>query len=350
MTSPLDGAITRSNPQRTADDYERMMRMIRGFHLTQVIGAVATYSIADELAKGPASAAQIAERRSINPDATARLLRTCTALGLMTSDGHGRFKATPLLDTLRSDTPQSLRAVAISLSSTPFWLTWGRFADAMKTGTKQSVAALGEEIWEYFSSHPDEAEMMARAMRGLTSPAVEDAARVIDTKGVSLTADIGGGSGTLVQALMKANPALQGLVLDLPSVIPSGIAAAAKIGLQDRFRAVAGNFFEAVPAADLYLLKFILHDWDDASCRQILETCRRTVPAGGRLAVIEQPIIEDDSGVFAPTMDLAMMVVVGGRERTPDEYRQLLQVTGWRQTNVSPIIRSLAVIEAIAVS
>jgi SAM-dependent methyltransferase len=334
--------------EATDKDFERMIQMLTGFFVTQIAGAVATYSIADHLAKGSATAEQIATLEGIDSIATFRLLRACASLGLVTCDDGLRFSATPLLGTLRTNVPGSLHSLAIAWSAPGHWLPWGRFVDAIRTSQPQTVPALGATIWDYYAQQPEEAAVFTNAMHGFTSGVAQEVARLVDTSTAKLAVDIGGASGTLVHSLMTANPQLHGIILDLPDVVPSAAAAAAALGLAARSKVLAGDFFASVPEADLYLLKHILHDWDDGQGVRILENCRRAMRPGGRVIVIELLLGEIGEPGPAPLNDLNMMVVLPGRERSLSEYRALLKQAGFRLDKSSPIRSSMAVIEAVA--
>ena len=178
----------------------------------------------------------------------------------MTCDNQLKFSATPLLGTLQRNVPGSLHSLAIAWSAPGFWLSWGRFSEAIQTGQSQTVPALGAKIWDYYAQQPEEGAAFTKAMHGITSGIAQEVARVVDTSTAKLAIDVGGASGTLVHSLMTANPQLYGIILDLPDVVPSATAAASALGLAKRSRALAGNFFDNVPEGDIYLLKHILHD------------------------------------------------------------------------------------------
>jgi hypothetical protein len=303
----------------TDKDFERMMQMLTGFWVTQIIGAVAGYSIADQLAKGPATAEQVAAIAGIDPTATFRLLRACASLGLVTFDGL-TFSATQLLGTLRANMPGSLHSLAIAFSAPGPWLSWGRFPQAVRTGGSQTVPALGTKLWDYYAQNPEEGGAFTSAMQGFTSGIAQEVARVVDTSTAKLVVDIGGASGTLVHSLLMANSQLRGIVLDLPDVVPSATAAAAALGLAERSKAFGGDFFTNVPEADIYLLKHILHDWNDGESVRILKNCRQAMRPGGRVIVIERLLGEIGEPGWAPLSDLNMMVMLTGRERTLAEY------------------------------
>ena len=185
-------------------------------------------------------------------------------------------------------------------------------------------------------------------MDGITSGIAEEVARVLDTSTTKLAIDVRGASGTLVHSLMMANPQLHGIILDLPDVVPSATAAASALGLTEHSRALAGNFFDYVPEADIYLLKYILHDWSDGESLKILEKCRKTMRPGGRVILIERLLGEIGEPGLAPLSDLNMMVMLGGRERTLAEYGALLKDASLRLIKSTPIRPPIAMIEAVA--
>src|SRR4029077_8125207 len=170
----------------------------------------------------------------------------------------------------------------------------------MRTGQWQTVPALGSALWDYYAQQPQEAAAFTNAMHGFTSGVTQDVTRLVDTSTARLAVDIGGASGTLVQSLMTANPQLHGIILDLPDVVPSATAAAAALGLAQRRSVWAGDFFASLPESDLYLLKHILHNWDDGQCIRILENCRRAMRPSGRVIVIEWHLGEIGEPGFAP--------------------------------------------------
>jgi hypothetical protein len=329
---------------------ERMLQMINGYWVSQIVRAAATFSIAEELAGGPATAAEIAKRQGVGEDAMFRLLRACAALGLVATKNGFLFSGTPLLETLGRDTPVSLRALAIALGAPGHWLPWGNLPEAMRTGQRQTTDTLGAELWEYFAKEPHEAKEFTLAMTNLTAPIARDAACVIDTQSTVVAADIGGAGGALIRALMEANPKLKGILFDRPEVVQDVAKTFDQPGLKHRFSVVGGDFFESVPEVDLYLLKHVLHDWDDASCIRILENCRRAMRPGGRVNVIELEVDEIGQSGLAPLMDINMMVLTNGRERTPQQYRKLFESAGMHMTRVTPMRSGMpmVVLEATA--
>jgi O-methyltransferase domain len=267
----------------------------------------------------------------------------------VTYDGECRFIATSLLNTLRTDNAQSLRDLAMLMAGPANWLPWGRFVDCVKTGQPQAVAALGKMVFEYIAERPAESQTFTRAMKRAITFVTEEVARILDTRSATVIADIGGAGGSLLHAVLQANPAPSGIVFDLPNIAEIAKGAAAEVGLERRVTSVGGDFFEAVPAADLYLLRYILHDWDDAACIRILQNCRRAMLPGGRVAVIEQVLGDVGQPGPAPLMDVNMMVMLGGRERSEMEYGQLFAAAGLRlATTIETNTPMATVIEATA--
>ena len=333
----------------TQNDYAQMFQMIFGANISQIVHTAALYSLPEHLAQGRATPAEIAEAESLNVDATFRLLRACASIGLVTYDGQAKFAATPLLNTLHKDAANSMRGTALLIPAPGHWLPWGRLSDAIKTGEPQAVATLGRSAWEYLAETPAEAAAFTDAMKSASLVFNRDAARLVDTQSVRVAVDIGGASGTLIHSLMEENPALQGVVFDLPHVVPTATEASRELGLHDRCAVVAGDFFATpLPPADLFLLKLILHDWNDEACLAILNNCRRSISPGGRILVVEQLIDEIGTPGFAPLLDLDMLVMLGGRERNLDEFKALFTAAGFRFSSATPTSTPFVLIEAVA--
>ena len=353
MTQKSDRVPAADGPELFGDQgqHARMFQLIWSFTASQIVHALARYSFADHLAAEPRTAQHIAERESLDVDATARLLRACASMGLVSYDGQGKFSTTALLDTLRAGAEGSLRGAALLIPASGHWLPWGRLSDAVKTGSPQAVAALGQDAWAHLAQHPDELAAFADTMKSVSTAFNREARSLIDTRSVSVAVDVGGANGTLVHALMEQNPSLRGVVFDLPHVVGGAAQAVAdRPDLRDRFSVVAGDFLAVPPPpADLYLLKLILHDWNDEDAMTILRNCRQGIKPGGRILVIEHLLGE--MGAPGPTtmMDLNMMVVLGGRERQLVEYQALLTAAGFRFSSSTPTRTPLVVIEALAV-
>jgi hypothetical protein len=213
------------------NDYAQMFQMIWGFTISKIVHAAALYSLPEHLGQGRATPAEIAEAESLNVDATFRFMRACASIGLLTYDGHSKFAATPVLNTLRKDDPNSMRGPALLLPGRSHWSPWGNLSDALKTGEPQSVATLSRPVWEYLADTPADSAAFTESMKSTSFVIDREAAELVETQSVRVAVDIGGASGTLIHSLMKKNPALQGVVFDLSHVVPSAIKAAEDLGL-----------------------------------------------------------------------------------------------------------------------
>ncbi len=333
-----------------AQDYWRMTTMVTGYWMTQIVRAAAAFNLADHLAAGIDTPEAIAAAESTNLDATRRLIRACASLGLVTSVDGEHFTGTSLLSTLHKDDPNSMRGMALAQAAPGHWLSWGRFPDAVRNGERQIRAAHGDydTIFDYYANHLDEARHFTEAMSNLSAAAAIEVAKVIDTQDVNFALDIGGANGEVVRAMMRANPDLRAGVFDLPHVVPDAEAAARKDGLNDRFTTVGGDFFESVPPADLYMLKYILHDWDDDNCVRILKNCRASLQEGGRLVAIDYLVDELGTPGLPTLMDMNMLVMTNGKERGIEEFDQLFDAAGLRRTSVGQA-GQFAVIETAAI-
>lgn len=334
-----------------ANAQQKMVEMILGYQVSQTIRAFADLSLADHLAGGPLTAEEAAEREASAPETILRLMRAGVTFGLLTVDAEQRFHATALLNTLCKDAPGSLRGVALGVTNRAHWLPWGEFVETVRTGQSQVSRVLGMDVFEYLRHEPEQSQEVTAAMAAATSLWASDVARVIDTADVKLAVDVGGASGALLRQLQEADPELRGIVFDRPHVAADVAAAVAGSEFADRTEVVGGDFFEAVPSADLYLLKSVLHDWPDARCIEILSRCREAMLPGGRVVIIEFLVNDLDEQGRDPSMvafmDLNMLTVVGGRERSLAEFDGLLSSAGLRRVAVRTMDSPQSVIEAV---
>lgn len=323
----------------------RMLHMITGYWVTQIIHGAAVAGYAERLHGGPASAEDLAMHAGMNSSAVFRHLRACASLGLVTFDGQV-FKGTPLLDTLRRDHPQSMRGFALSQPAAGHWLPWGRFVEALRSGNLQTVPALGSELFDYYGRTPSEADAFTEAMEGMTAAVASEAARILDTTGIDRVVDVGGASGALLASLLEANPALKGTLFDLQHVVEGQAFTNIPESIRGRIDKVGGDFFKSVPPAGLYLLKWILHDWNDEQCVTILRNCRSSIKSGGRVVIMELVLGEIGEADLAPFMDLNMLVMMTGRERSLAEYGDLLAKAGFGDLTITQTTTPMVVITA----
>jgi hypothetical protein len=234
----------------------------------------------------------------------------------------------------------SLRALLDAETAPGHWLPWGRLDEVVKSGKSQADAALGMNVWDYYATNKDEGNTFSQAMTGMSMMAVHAVSMAYTYPTASKIVDVGGAHGALLGTVLAAQPNAKGVLFDLPHVVEAAPA-------HDRMEKVGGDFFKEVPAGgDLYLMKFIIHDWDDASCVSILKQVRRAMAPGGKLAVIEMLIPEDGTPHPSKLMDVNMMVMLSGRERTGAEMTALLEKADFKVTKVVPTPSPFSIIEA----
>jgi hypothetical protein len=328
----------------------QLSRLITSYWVPQSIHAAAALGIADVLAGGAKSSADVARAVGAQPAALHRLLRALVALELCTVTSEGTFTLTPLGGCLRSDSRDSVRAWALLLGSEQHWRSWGRLVDCIRTG--RSVPELeGRNTWVEPSGDPAASAVFNQAMVQLTRHIAAAVAVAYDFTGLRTLVDVGGGYGALLPPILKAHPQLRAIVFDLPRCRDGARSLAEKTGLAERCEFVGGDFFtDALPAADAYIVKSVIHDWDDERSVALLRRIREAMPPEARLLVVE-PIVPEEPGssefdaMLAHT-DLNMLVVTGGRERTEAEFRGLVERAGLRVTRLVPTPATLAIIEA----
>ncbi|WP_051458120.1 methyltransferase [Microbispora sp. ATCC PTA-5024] len=323
-----------------------LLQMITGHQVAQIVRTAAALSIPDHVAAGARTAGEVAERASTHPATTYRLMRACASIGLLAYEGHGRFVTTPMGELLREGVPGSLRDTTLHLAGYSTWVSWAHLPDAVREGRTQVYKALGMDQFTYFSQHPEEGDAFASSGSSMSEVVAAEAVGMLDLSGVSTAVDVGGANGRLVLGLMRANPALHGVVLDLPHVTVAAARAAEDLGFSDRFSVREGDFFDEVPTADLYLLKWILHDWDDEACVRLLRNCRAAARPGARALVFEIVLGEVGTPDFGAVVDMNMLSVTdGGRERHLHEYDALFAAGGWRRVSARPTRSPLWIME-----
>ena len=315
--------------------------------VAQALGAVARLGVADQLATGPKTSEQLASALGANTDALNRTLRALAGVGVFTAPAPGSWALTSVGECLRTDVPGSLRYLVIAETDRAHWVAWERFSDAVRTGAPQAEVALGCKPWEYYAAHPEDGDAFAKAMANISSLATGPVLSSYDFSGASTIADVGGGYGALLAAILRIQPKSRGILFDQPQVIAAAGDVLAEV--EGRVERVAGDFFaQPLPRADLYLLKHILHDWNDADCIKILKNVRAGMAGGARVLLIEMILPEQPVGGPAAWMDLNMMVALGGRERTASAYQQLLISAGLDTVRVIYTPSPYGIIEAVA--
>jgi len=326
-----------------------LLHMIWGLHISRAVHLAAELGVADQLAGGEQTAAALAGATKTDEPALYRVLRLLAALGVLTQPEPGSFGLTVLGERLRSDVPASMRNWAM-LADTVGFRAYEPILEAVRTGLTGAEIAYGATIFERLRDDPPRAARFDAAMAERTAAFAPSVAAAYDFAGMRLIADIGGGQGTLLAAILRRHKHLRGVLFEVADVARRAADVLREAGVADRCEIVAGDFFADVPdGADGYLLANVLHDWDDGRAVQVLQACRRAMGGGGRVLIIER-LIPDDPREAVPVLlsDLNMLLLSGGQERTNAEYGMLLAAAGLRPGQVQPVATPYGVIEGFA--
>jgi len=306
--------------------------MIQGFWVSRALYVAAKLGIPDLLKDEPKSSADLAEATGTHAPSLYRVLRALDSVAVFTEDDRGSFALTPLGATLRTDVPGSLRYFAIEELGENLYPAWEKVLHSVETGAIAFNRVYGASKWQYMAEHPDEAKIFNAAMSSFSSVVAAAVVAAYDFSSSATVVDIGGGDGTLLAAILKGKPQLRGVLADLPHVAEGAQRRFKTEGLADRCEVAPGSFFEVVPAGDTYVLKWIIHDWDDQRSAAILKNCRSAMATKGRVLLVEAVIQPGTATSFSKYMDLNMLVMTGGRERTEAKYGALLDSAGLRLT------------------
>jgi SAM-dependent methyltransferase len=326
---------------------EQMLnQMIVGSWVTQAIYVAAEIGVADLLAAGPRSADELAQDTETHGPSLYRVLRALTSIGLLYEGIDGRFSLTPMGELLGSDTPGSKRSLAI-MAGSEFYRSWGGLLTSVKTGDSAFERIYGRPFFQYMNMNPDRWRLYDSAMTGIHDSETLPVLDAYDFAPFRTIVDVGGGSGLALAAILRRHKDMRGVLFDLPSVAMRAEEILAGFGVSDRCVIAGGNFFDSVPAScDAYLLRHVIHDWKDDEAIAILGNCRDAMRPGGKVLVVETVIPSGNEPCFGKLLDL-MMLVVGGRERTREQYGELFSAAGLRLTGIVPTAHEVSVIEGM---
>jgi hypothetical protein len=312
-----------------------------------MVCTAAKLGIADELADGPKDAAALAPRLHLHAPSLHRFMRTLASLGIL-SEGVGQtFKLTAVGQALRAGAPGHARSSLITLGSPAFAQAFEHLEHALATGETGFVKAMGKPIFDYLGEHPDQAQLFSETMIGFHGAEPPAVAAAYDFSGLGTIVDVGGATGNLLATILKAHKGPRGILYDLPHVVPDARHLLAERGVADRVEIVPGDFFKSVPAGgDAYIMSHIIHDWSEEQCLQILGHCRKAMSQRGRLLLVEMVLPPGDTPHPGKILDMIMLVVPGGRERTEPEYGQLLAKAGFKLERVVPTASPVSIVEA----
>jgi hypothetical protein len=318
--------------------------------VSQAIYVVAKLGVADLLADGPRPVDELAAATKSDPAALRRVLRALASLGIFADRDEQGFDLTSAGQHLRSDVAGSLRGIAILQGEPWNWQPWGAFLETVRSGQSAFEQIYGKDRFRYLGENPEAAAVFSTGLDGRVDVDASILA-AYDFSGVRSVVDVGAGYGSLVIRLLQAYPGMHGVIYDLPPVAPGAAERVQQAGIGDRCRVIPGDFFASVPGGgDLYILRKVVHDWDDRRPSAILRSCRGAMPMGGLLMLIETVIDASDAAAINAVSDLQMLAVTpGGRERTADEFRSLLRGAGFALSEIVPTPLDHSLIVATAV-
>jgi predicted O-methyltransferase YrrM len=323
-----------------------LSEMIGGGRVAQALYVAAKLNIPDFLVEGAKTAAELATLTSTHAPSLHRLLRALASLGVFIEEPEQSFGLTPLAGLLCSGVPNSLKGMAL-LSGDPYWWrSQGELLYCVKTGKPAPPYLHGVDEWGYLARHPETAAVFNEAMIANTHWQIAPILDAYDFSEIDTLVDIGGGAGVLLAAVLRANPDMHGILFDQPGVVRQAPAVLEANGVADRCETLGGDLFGELPnQGDGYLLKLILHDWDDDRARQILSNVHRSMTRSGTLLLVEHVILPGNAPQFAKLLDLAMLAFPGGRERTAAEWEELLRASGFTLTRIVPTTAPVSIIQ-----
>ncbi|MBD2043107.1 methyltransferase [Microcoleus sp. FACHB-672] len=345
--------MSQSNPIPNSNETPApmaMMQMISSRWVSQPLYVAAQLGIADLLKDGPKTIDELANATGTHAPSLYRLLRALASVSIFAEGEDGRFELTPLASCLQTGVEGSVGAMAIMFAQEWHSRPWEHLLESVKTGKTAFELVYGKKAFEYLAQNPEAGKIFDNAMTGITVTHNTAIAAAYDFSSISKLADIAGGHGGLIAAILNANPKMEGILFDQPHVIAGALPLLESQGVASRCKLIAGNFFESVPAGcDGYILKSIIHDWDDEEALAILKNCRKAmIGKNSKLLLVENVIPAGNEASMSKLVDLEMLVMAGGRERTEAEYRTLLGAAGFELTNIVPTQMPVSVIESVS--
>jgi SAM-dependent methyltransferase len=334
--------------------FVRLYHLLTGHYVSSALYVAAELGVADHLAAGPQGHVELARATGAHAPSLRRVLRLLASAGVFAEAEDGRFTLTSIGECLRGDLPGSFRSTARLLAGPLVWASWGDLLHTVRTGEMALRHVFGTDSFEYLEQHPEEGAVFDDAMTAFTAMVAVAVTAAYDFSRFRTVVDVGGGQGTLLAGILKATPSLRGILFEMPRVVERARRQLAAAGLGARCEVVGGDFFTSVPSGgDAYLLKHVLHDWDDDRAGAILASCHRAMAPGATLLVVE--------GVYPPRVDQSlesrgaalndvnMLVVTGGRQRSEAEFRALFAAGGFELIRIVPTFAAACVIEGVRV-
>jgi hypothetical protein len=345
-SSPAGQASSSAN----LSDPQRLYDLINSAWITQAIYVAAELRLADAMRDGTSDITTLSQITACVPDALYRLLRALCAVGICESHGDDQFLLTPMGMLLCGDGPASLQGWA-RLWGQRLWIQWGTLLESVRTRDGWRKRMVQQDGYEHLSADPDAAALFYEAMRSITRIVTTEAAHLIDLSTTKRVVDVGGGHGEFLAAVLSVWPASHGICLDLPAAEAGATQLLSCAGLKDRAKFEAGDFFAKIPSADLFLLKSVLHNWDDGKCSQILSACRQALAGHGRLLIVERvlsPVVSNcDLDRSIVQADLNMLAGVGGRERTLKQFERMLADARFKAAKINQLPLGFSLFECV---
>jgi len=321
--------------------------MVSGYWLSQAIYVAAELRIADHLGDSAMTALELADRAGTHAPSLHRLLRALASVGVFVEDTSHRFRPTPLSNCLRGDAPNS-QLTAVLMMVGQFYDSWGSLQSSIRTGEPAFRLRNGMSFFDHLAANPAEAQIFDAAMTALNDPKTTAFLDAYDLSDAGVLADIGGGNGSALVRILERYPAMTGILFDLPGVVDRARPSLESAGLGNRCRIVGGSFFESVPrGSEIYLLRHIIHNWDEEHARAILSKIHEAMSGDSKLVIVERIIPPGNEPSYAKLADLNMLVLHGGLERTAEEFERLFHAAGFQLTRIAPTESDVCMIEAL---
>ena len=325
-----------------------IVQMGTGYWVSRIMYMAAKLDLADHLADGAKTAGELAGKLEVHERALHRLMRSLSSLGVLKEEGDGRFGLSPLGEAMKEGAPGAAKYFLLAMGGDAMWRVWEHFDHSMKTGEPATVQALGMPIFDYMAQHPDLAKHFNGAMVGIHGGEPPAVAAAYDFSQFGTVTDIGGSTGNMLGHILTKHTGPKGVLFDLPHVVKDSPPTLEKFGVADRVSIEEGSFFNSVPAgSDAYILSHIIHDWNEEECLTILGNCREAMHDDSKLLIVEFVLPEGDEPHIGKLLDMVMLVLPGGEERTPAEYSELLSKAGLKMTNVIPTDSPASIVEAM---
>ena len=328
---------------------EQVLQIAMGYMASSALYVAIALNVPDELAGGPKDVSALARACRANEDALYRVLRLLASMGMFAEQGPRKFALTPASDLLRKDVPGSLRGMAVFLPD-PFHLrVYAELMHSVMTGQPAADKALGVPVFEYLAQHPDYSRVFNDAMTALSAPVIGAAIEAYDFSTIGTLVDVAGGHGEVLMSILKACPNVRGILADVDHVIEGAKPRIAAAGLSSRCEAVAIDFLKSVPAGgDAYVMKHIIHDWDDERASLILRNIGTAMGSKrGKVILLEMVLRGAGELDLGKLLDIEMLAMPGGRERSAEEFKALFARSGFEMTKVVPTKSPLSVVEAV---